>query len=569
MKVRTSSRSVINNMILVVLALMIFSVDTAWSQETVAVFQAGNKTLKFTNTLNQAVADVRVKNQAVPDNGNYVIEVVSTSPLQAVVQGNPPINIIADGFSWNELTGLASVEIVFGEYSSLSVGDQTVLLVENETAGKDNGISLRQPDYPNQEPYRVYSSMWTLYNYDGGHTRGLIQFDLSNLPEIDILSAEICLIPHHIWYRSNNPPEAGITMYRILKSWKAGTGDGINNASIDGVTGYERWFGNNVLDGGAEDWSGLGLAPGLDYDETSSSSTVLFSEIGPPANPDPKRFFAFDVTDFVQGWLDGIHGNYGLLVKGNDIADDAVYGMRAGYHMWWWQSEYSENTTWRPKLKVKYFEDKIPPDIRISVTPDILWPPNHKMIDVVTTVTVSDNCDPTPNWELVSIVSNEPEEGPGKKHEPDIAGHEIGTPDVEFQLRSERLGQMRNRIYTITYRATDVSNNSAFGEVTVTVPHDMKKNSDSYKLYSNHPNPFNPITEIRFQIPEENHVLLEVYNISGEKIKTLINSNYNSGDFRVRWNGKDEHDRDVSSGVYIYWFKAGNYMHARKMFLIR
>jgi uncharacterized pyridoxamine 5'-phosphate oxidase family protein len=120
-------------------------------------------------------------------------------------------------------------------------------------------------------------------------------------------------------------------------------------------------------------------------------------------------------------------------------------------------------------------QDTTPPEISVSVSPDVLWAPNHKMVDIQAAVTIHDVGDPNPNWKLVSITSNEPEEGPGKKHSPDIMGHELGTPDLEFQLRAERLGQGDGRVYTITYQATDSSGNSVSAEAIVFVPHDMGK----------------------------------------------------------------------------------------------
>jgi hypothetical protein len=120
-------------------------------------------------------------------------------------------------------------------------------------------------------------------------------------------------------------------------------------------------------------------------------------------------------------------------------------------------------------------QDTTPPEISVSVSPNVLWPPNHKMVNVQAMVTIHDVGDPNPTWALVSITSNEAEEGPGKKHSPDIMGHEPGTPDLEFQLRAERLGQGDGRVYTITYQAIDSSGNSFSAEAIVFVPHDMGK----------------------------------------------------------------------------------------------
>ncbi len=71
-------------------------------------------------------------------------------------------------------------------------------------------------------------------------------------------------------------------------------------------------------------------------------------------------------------------------------------------------------------------------------------------------------------------------------------------------------------------------------------------------LLSNHPNPFNPTTTISFSIPEEGKIELLVYNIKGQKVKTLLNDDLNEGNHSVVWYGVDESGNSVSSGVYFY-----------------
>jgi hypothetical protein len=95
------------------------------------------------------------------------------------------------------------------------------------------------------------------------------------------------------------------------------------------------------------------------------------------------------------------------------------------------------------------------------------------MSDIVATVIVSDICDPDPQVILVSITSNEPDEGLGDgDHPDDIQEADFGTEDYEFQLRSERSGLGDGRIYTVTYSATDGSGNEAVATADVYVPHD-------------------------------------------------------------------------------------------------
>ena len=120
--------------------------------------------------------------------------------------------------------------------------------------------------------------------------------------------------------------------------------------------------------------------------------------------------------------------------------------------------------------------DTTPPDISVTVSPDTLWPPNHKMVDIVATVAVSDICDAAPTVVLTSVTSDEPDDAKGGgdgKTVDDIQGTDIGAEDYEFQLRAERAGKGDGRTYTITYTATDASGNSANASATVVVPHDM------------------------------------------------------------------------------------------------
>ena len=121
-------------------------------------------------------------------------------------------------------------------------------------------------------------------------------------------------------------------------------------------------------------------------------------------------------------------------------------------------------------------EDTTAPTISVSVSPEMVWPPNHKMVDISATVTASDIADPSPTVVLTSVVSNEPDNGKGDGNTvDDVQGAEVGTADYDFQVRAERSGKGGGRVYTITYTVTDASGNSASGSATVTVPHSKGK----------------------------------------------------------------------------------------------
>jgi hypothetical protein len=118
----------------------------------------------------------------------------------------------------------------------------------------------------------------------------------------------------------------------------------------------------------------------------------------------------------------------------------------------------------------KIWQDTTPPVVTVSVTPEILWPPNHKYRNVVVTLVAKDAVDPNPTVELVSAVSSEPDNGLG---DGDMNNDIVTQGLYDFKMRAERSGLGDGRTYTITYKVTDFSGNSTIATVTVFVPHDM------------------------------------------------------------------------------------------------
>jgi hypothetical protein len=89
------------------------------------------------------------------------------------------------------------------------------------------------------------------------------------------------------------------------------------------------------------------------------------------------------------------------------------------------------------------------------------------------------------------------------------------------------------------------------------------------KLNQNYPNPFNPETTINFQLPENSNVQLAVYNLKGQKVKTLVNGTLNPGNHSVIWYGKDNNGKSVSSGIYFYKLKTANFEKTKKMIFMK
>jgi hypothetical protein len=91
----------------------------------------------------------------------------------------------------------------------------------------------------------------------------------------------------------------------------------------------------------------------------------------------------------------------------------------------------------------------------------------------------------------------------------------------------------------------------------------------NYKLYQNYPNPFNPVTTISFEIPKPELVKLEIYNALGQKVITLMDDNLGRGVHSYKWNGLDENNLPVPSGLYFTYLTAGNVTKTNKMVLLK
>ena len=88
-------------------------------------------------------------------------------------------------------------------------------------------------------------------------------------------------------------------------------------------------------------------------------------------------------------------------------------------------------------------------------------------------------------------------------------------------------------------------------------------------LGENYPNPFNPSTTISFDMSVDGDVVIDIYNIRGQKIKTLVDDFYSAGSYTAVWNGIDENNRSVSSGIYFYCMQTQGFTSVRRMMMLK
>lgn len=226
--------------------------------------------------------------------------------------------------------------------------------------------------------------------------------------------------------------------------------------------------------------------------------------------------------------------------------------------------------------------DTTGPELLVTLTPDYLWPPNHKMIDISATVEAEDLCGYVESITLYSIVSsdNASEIGSGNTT-PDILGAEYGTEDLFFKLRAERSGKNTRRIYTVTYQATDNSGNSTLKSEDVVIEQpsftnrlnqinreipdiDLFEDNSQKKPAMIYPNPFSSYTTIDYHLNDRTMIKIAVYDMRGKEIDVLFNGIQKPGPKSITYNGAE-----LPSGIYICRISSNNETVIKRMVLRR
>ena len=90
-----------------------------------------------------------------------------------------------------------------------------------------------------------------------------------------------------------------------------------------------------------------------------------------------------------------------------------------------------------------------------------------------------------------------------------------------------------------------------------------------FALHANYPNPFNPTTSIKYDLPENAVVSIMIYDIMGREIRHLVNETQSAGFKAIMWDGTNNYGQQVGTGMYLYQIKAGSFVQTRKMLLMK
>ena len=148
------------------------------------------------------------------------------------------------------------------------------------------------------------------------------------------------------------------------------------------------------------------------------------------------------------------------------------------------------------------------------------------------------------------------------------------SPNVPFQLNAEE-GDVIQFYYTYSYNGlerTTAGNphtyeigscyNSELSNAEILLP-------NNYAVYQNFPNPFNPTTSFRYDLPEDSYVKITIYDILGNKLKDLVSEHQTAGYKTIKWDAANNRNEAVSAGVYLFRIEAGKFQQTKKMILIK
>jgi hypothetical protein len=143
------------------------------------------------------------------------------------------------------------------------------------------------------------------------------------------------------------------------------------------------------------------------------------------------------------------------------------------------------------------------------------------------------------------------------------------THALRFQGTATALSTNNAADYSVTADDAVFTNNAGTSFTVQPTATGVASPASVGRLLQNYPNPFNPSTRIELSLPERSHATLRVYDASGRLVITLLDRVVDAGTTRIHWEGQDERNRLVSSGVYFYRLTSDAFTQTRKMVLVK
>ena len=119
-----------------------------------------------------------------------------------------------------------------------------------------------------------------------------------------------------------------------------------------------------------------------------------------------------------------------------------------------------------------------------------------------------------------------------------------------------------------TYSVSDIESIGFVGELSVTELEHIT-NITSFSLFQNYPNPFNPKTNITFELNQSGRASVDIFNMKGQLVKTLLDNHLYGGKHNVVWDGSDVENKQVGSGMYFYRVTVNGQQYSKQMIMLK
>jgi len=137
--------------------------------------------------------------------------------------------------------------------------------------------------------------------------------------------------------------------------------------------------------------------------------------------------------------------------------------------------------------------------------------------------------------------------------------------DENWELNGSPIDSLFKKFKNDTlFNSVQYNRNIAYDSIYITEVKQITLKPEQFKLYNAYPNPFNPSTTIKYEIPKESNVTLKIFDTLGREVATILNAEKKAGQHEVEWNAKD-----YASGIYFYQIRAGKFVSTKKMLLIK
>jgi hypothetical protein len=205
-------------------------------------------------------------------------------------------------------------------------------------------------------------------------------------------------------------------------------------------------------------------------------------------------------------------------------------------------------------------------EIAYQTESHLLYPSNLRLVgDILMWNPCSSDVEdsPTQSFEGYSIAWE-------NESEPNMVYyHDLQLNQTQYPLTSLTLAAGESSLWLVG-RYEDGSYTDSSNSLLINiVSNDVSDLSAITQLAGNYPNPFNPETRIKYSLKASQNVSIIIYNIKGQKVRTLIDQVQESGNHSVVWNGRDDKNKAVTSGIYFYKMKSGKYSSSKKMILLK